>query len=265
MKKQLKGFAGFDRIKVSWLVNNDRPIKSRLVTNGMHSKDGGGEMNERYGLLKWQISHIAHGLTRAKRLEKHRADFFEELYESIVYPSANLDYNNPSTHSAKVDNQAIRIIELKERYDKKVQKEYEKHFRWKDLLTIAQEKDRYIMVRYFQKKKYVEPHIIMGLLDRLEECIEHEEFMLEKEKEEQAKEAYKSHRNDFFDKYRVKPLIDNSDKQMYLIGGRSVYMTTEEYQAHLDEQEAKRLAFDKRMQEIRGRSEATWADGSWLT
>ncbi|MCM3637734.1 hypothetical protein M3152_08365 [Sporosarcina luteola] len=209
-----------------------------------HDTDG-------YGLVKWQVFHLAQALTRAKRMEKLRSEFFEELYESIVYPSVNLDYNNPVMHSAKVDNQAIRIIEAKERYDKKVQQEYEKHFRWNDLLAWAREKDRPIMIRYFQKKKYVEPRIIFGILVRLQKRIEHEEFMMDMESNERAREAFKIHRKDFMDKYKVKVLLDHTDVQSYLINGRFVKLTPEEYQAHQEKQEAMQTEFEKRIQEIR--------------
>ena len=189
------------------------------------------ELDDEYGVIKWQIFHLSQALTRAKRMEKHRAEWFEELYESIVYPSVNLDYNNPVMHSAKVDNQAIRIIGLKERYDKKVQQEYEKHLRWKDLLAWAGESDKHLLIRYFQKKKYLEPHIVLSLLTRLHERIEHEEFMMEMEGNERAKEEFKIHRKDFADKYAERVPLDGMNKKQYLVNGEFVYMTPEEYEA----------------------------------
>ncbi|MBD7985319.1 hypothetical protein H9649_12035 [Sporosarcina sp. Sa2YVA2] len=212
-----------------------------------------------YGDLKWQLFHLSQALTRAKRMEKYRADFFEELYESIVYPSVNLDYNNPVMHSAKVDIQAIRIIQLKERYDKKIQQEYEKHLRWKDLLAWAIETDEHLLIRYFQKRDYLEPTIVMRLLRRLEVRIHDEEFTLEKERDDLAKETYKIHRKDFHDKYAVKIPLDHVDKQQYLINGQFVYMTPEEY---AEDKVNRKAASDERMKNFmadikRRRAEAT--------
>lgn len=199
------------------------------------------------GVLKWQLFHLAQSFTRAKRMEKHRSEWFESLYESIVYPSVNLDYNNPVMHSAKVDNQAIRIIGLKERYDKKMQQEYEKHLRWKDLLAWAGESDKHLLIRYFQKKKYLEPHIVLSLLKRLEERIEHEEFMMDMEGNERAKEEFKIHRKDFHDKYMSKVPLDGSGKQQYLVNGKFVYMTPEEYEV---DKVKRREESDRKMKEL---------------
>lgn len=183
-----------------------------------------------YGMMKWQLSHLANALTRAKRLEKKRKDFHEELYETIIYPSMRTDeLFRPRTMSAATDVQAIRIIELKERYDKKVQQEYEKHFRWKDLLAWAGKRDSIILIRYFQKKKHIKPEIILRLLNRLEERIADEEFVLGVELDELAQEEFKNHRNDFIDKYRIAPVPVETVKQQYLINGQFVQMTPEEY------------------------------------
>ena len=211
---------------------------------------------DKHDIIRWQIFHLSQALTRAKRMEKHRADWFASLYDSIVYPSVNLDYNNPVMHSAKVDNQAIRIIGLKERYDKKMQQEYEKHLRWKDLLAWAGESDKHLLIRYFQKKKYLEPHIVLSLLKRLEERVEHEEFMMDMEGNERAMEEFKEHRKDFHDKYMSKVPLDGADKKQYLVNGKFVYMTPEEYEAEkVRSREESNRKMEEMMEDIRERRE----------
>lgn len=143
---------------------------------------------------EWQLFHLAQALTRAKRLEKHREDFYEELYESILYPTVHYDkeftgnMGNPS-----VDTQAIKIIEAKERYNRKIQREYDRHVRWRELLEWASDKDRLIMIRYFEKKKSVQPKIIIQLLSRIEEYLEKEEKRIERERSENAIAEFKNY------------------------------------------------------------------------
>lgn len=185
---------------------------------------------------KWQLSHLAQSLTRAKRLEKHRGMYFKEIYETIIYSSARFDDGYTRHLSSATDIQAIRIIELKERYDKRVQQEYDRHVQWCELLEWANERDRLIMIRYFQKKKYVDPKVITRLLYRIEKRLNEEYRRIEMERNELAKEKYKEYRSDNIDKFIVTPSPDRMNKQQYLINGRFVYMTEEEYQEHLQQQ-----------------------------
>ncbi|WP_142829030.1 hypothetical protein [Planococcus soli] len=146
-------------------------------------------------ITSWQLFLIAEALTKAKRLEKYRNKFHKELYECISYPTTNYDkIGNPTTVSSATDAQAIRIIELKERYDTEVQKEYERDVRWRSFLSVANEKDRLIMIRYFKKKKYVKPEIVFSLLSRINAQVEEEEVRIERERNLQAQLDYMKHR-----------------------------------------------------------------------
>lgn len=142
--------------------------------------------NEALNHVAWQLEHIAQALTRAKRLEALRASFHKELYECICYPSVNLDYLSVNKLSTATDSQAIRIIEAKERYDKKIHMEYERYIRWQSLLQMASEHDKKILFSYFQKKKYIRPAVINQLLSRLRKKVEAEEMQIAKERSERA-------------------------------------------------------------------------------
>ena len=81
---------------------------------------GGGGMEK---LNKWQLHYLSQSLTRAKRLEKQREEVYEELYKTITYPAMRLDSTIEGLQSHATDAQAIRIIDLQRRYDKRIQRE----------------------------------------------------------------------------------------------------------------------------------------------
>lgn len=185
---------------------------------------------------EWQLFHLAEALTRAVRLEKHREEFHEELYESILYPTVHYDREfTGNMGSPAVDTQAIRIIELKERYDQKIQGEYDRHVRWRQLLEWADDNDRLIMIRYFEKKKSVQPLIINRLLSRIEKRIDAEERRIEKERTTKATtdfRIYQEATSSFRKTIEPSESVGDQDKQQYLVDGQFVYMRPEEYADH---------------------------------
>lgn len=145
---------------------------------------------EALNITAWQLKHLAQALTRAKRLEALRASFHQELYECISYPTTNFDPLNPKGIKTDTESQAIRIIEAKERYDRQIMNEYDRYFRWQSMLDWVTGDDRIILIRYFQKKKYVRPKRIKLLLHRIKRKLEAEERQIEKARTELAKEEY---------------------------------------------------------------------------
>lgn len=141
---------------------------------------------ETLNINAWQLSHLAQALTRAKRLEALREAFHEELYDCIAYSTTNFDPLNPKGIITSTEGQAIKIIQAKERYDRQILHEYDRHIRWGNFLKLASESDKQIMVRYFKKKKYVRPEVIKSLLFRLRKKLDSEETLLEKERTAKA-------------------------------------------------------------------------------
>lgn len=149
---------------------------------------------EELNITAWQLKHLAQALTRAKRLEAMRMAFRKELYECISFPTTNFDPLNPKGIKTATDAQAIRIIELKERYDRTIMNEYGRHVQWKLLLDWVTDRDQLIMIRYFQKKKYVRPELIASLLHRIHSKMEEEESYIEKARNDLAKEEHEEYR-----------------------------------------------------------------------
>lgn len=150
---------------------------------------------ESLNITAWQLKYLAQALTRAKRLEAMRMAFHEELYDCISFPTSNFDPLNPKSIKTATDSQAIRIIELKERYDRTIMNEYGRHVQWTLLLEWLSEKDQLIMIRYFQKKKYVHPELIASLLQRIHSKVEEEESYIEKARDDLAKEEHAEYRS----------------------------------------------------------------------
>lgn len=195
-------------------------------------------INESGKITEWQLFHLAEALTRAMRLEKHREDFHKELYQAILYPTVHYDREfTGNMGSPAVDVQAIRIIELKERYDRKIQGEYDRHVRWRRLLEWADDNDRLIMIRYFEKKKSVQPYIISRLLSRIENRIAAEEERIEQERTTQAMTDFRVYKEltKPFRKAAEPPSKDKVDTKRYLINGQFESMTEEQYASHKKE------------------------------
>ncbi|MBE1557003.1 hypothetical protein [Sporosarcina limicola] len=144
------------------------------------------------GLNEWQLSHLSQALTRAKRLEKQRADFHQELYDTVLYPTVHYDKEFTGNGGSPVtDIQAIKIIEAKERYERLIQKEYKAHRRWESVLEWIDERDRPITIRYFAKGKRVQLKIIGRLLQQITKQLEREEQHTERQRNEQSTADYK--------------------------------------------------------------------------
>lgn len=154
------------------------------------------EPREEIALTAWQLFYVANALTRAKRLEKMRLDFHQELYDSITCRTTDYEAElNPTQLNMSTEAQAIRIIEAKERYDRLIQVEHERDMSWCKLLSWANDKDKILMVRYFKDKKYVKPEIVNALLERINERVVEEEIKVEEHREKRARQQYTRYLN----------------------------------------------------------------------
>lgn len=181
-------------------------------------------------LVTWDLFFIANAYTRAKHLEKNRSCFHKKLYEAIIIPAIRYGDEYEPGRNPSTDNQAIRIIELKERYERKIQKEYERFNCWENFLNnIENEKDRFILIRYFQKNKFVDHTVIESLLERLRGEYQKMSVQIVQKRNIKAREELKEISKDF-PKSPFIPLVnENEGKHEYLVAGQFVYMTEKEY------------------------------------
>lgn len=85
------------------------------------------------------------------------------------------------------------------------------------------------MIRYFEKRKHVQPKIIRRILDRIDKRLQAQEKQIEKELNAKARERF-----DKLDKRNNKNKIvqqaaEDEGKRRYLINGEFILMTEEEY------------------------------------
>ncbi|WP_378152164.1 hypothetical protein [Chungangia koreensis] len=187
----------------------------------------------------WQVRYLANALSRAIRLEKLRAEFYQELYENIRIPSVSYHHDFTSMVSASTEMQAIKIINAKERYDRKVRKEYELNFRWEQLLSLVNEQERIIMIRYFRKKKSVNPEVISSILHKVKDYLREEELRLEEERTAMSSKEFRRYKDIHPENFKKKK-DPNEGKHHVSIGGRFVYLTDEEFEEHKRNQEERR-------------------------
>lgn len=180
-------------------------------------------------LNKWQMFYLSQSLTRARRLEKQREDYYEEIYNTITYSAMRLDESLEGIQSHATDAQAIRLIEMQERHDRRIRREYARYVRWQGILEWVDENERIILIRYFQKKKHVQPKIIRRILDRIDKRLQAQEKQIEKELDAKAQERFNK-----LDKHNnknkvVQQAAEDEGKRRYLINGEFILMTGEEY------------------------------------
>lgn len=180
-------------------------------------------------LNKWQMFYLSQSLTRARRLEKQREDYYEEIYNTITYSAMRLDESLEGIQSHATDAQAIRLIEMQERHDRRIRREYARYVRWQGILEWVDENERIILIRYFQKKKHVQPKIIRRILDRIDKRLQAQEKQIEKELDAKAQDRFNK-----LDKHNnknkvVQQAAEDEGKRRYLINGEFILMTEEEY------------------------------------
>lgn len=210
-------------------------------------------VEETISLVAWQLFYISEALTRAKKLEALRQSFQQELYLCIIPSSASLDPLNPSMISSATDTQAIRIVEAKDRYDRRILKEYDNHVRWKQLLNFASESDRIILVYYFQKKRSFRPEIISDLLHRIKDRVSEEDDQLENLRSEKALKEYRKIRSLQNRIYKKKRMVQ------FYEDGAWLAMYPEQYREHQQKkaEERKREEWKQRMARLQKRLVST--------
>lgn len=157
---------------------NNQPVIEKVKSPWNHKK------------WDWWLSYLARAYTRAKRLEKLRESFHADLYECVQVPSMPLDpIHRPNNGNPATNAQAFRIIAKKERYERKIEKEYQLHETWKKILQeYATKKEEIILIRYFQKRRSIKTDIIASILEGMDRQLTLLEQQIERERAKKARE-----------------------------------------------------------------------------
>lgn len=194
-------------------------------------------MQENKNDVMWRLSYFAKALTRAKRLESLRKEFHQELYDAIILPSVRYADDYQKGRNPNTDAQAIRIIESKERYERKIQKEYQLADIWQMILAEwVNEIERLLLIRYFKKEKPVSYSVIRKIIKRIKPKLDALEIKTLGERNQQAQGEFEEFRrlNDDLFVSKTKPsfLEDSTKKHPVLVDGRFVFLTDGEFERH---------------------------------
>lgn len=186
--------------------------------------------------ITWRLGYLAKAYTRARRLVELREEFHHELYEAIVIPGIQYGDERQHNRNPNTDAQAIRIIEMKERYEKKIKKEFRLARTWMTIISEwVTERERYVLIRYFQKEKPMDPEIIQPIIRKIKRKLAVLESKIVEERNKQAMDEFKEFReknNDLFASESVDIPHEPTKKHHVLLNGRFVYMTDDEFTEH---------------------------------
>ncbi|RSK30961.1 hypothetical protein [Bhargavaea beijingensis] len=151
-------------------------------------------MREWHGPAAWRLRYIAGAYTRARRLEAMREAFHRELYASIITPVALYGHDAYRANSARPDNQALRIIEAKERFEREVQKEYKLANEWDELLSLVDQEDKQLIDLHFRKGKHISRQARLRILTKYKDLMQKKEQETEQARDAEAMQAFKAQR-----------------------------------------------------------------------
>lgn len=219
------------------VIYQDEQVKTkeeRTVTmNGQVLTNKEVDKEETQRVLIYDLYLGAQSLSLAKKMEQERDEYFASLYD-FSYGISNL--TEEPLYLGSTDSNAIKIIEEKETYNKKIVRLKERYSRFRALLLNFKEQDRQLLRSYFehgQKKNYEE---IQACVRRLEKYISRIEKAREKMLERQTMDDYQEQLKSIRAQQGRENFQTNWDeqKQQHLVDGRFVYMSKQEYQDHMD-------------------------------
>ena len=143
-------------------------------------------------ILLYELTYLSTAKERAERLEQNREIFHTELYQSIVYPSTWLDYTEERPYSASTELQGIRIADAKERYEREIQKEYERYNLWLSVLSWLDDNDRKMLMNHVTGIERSDLYKIKRILKKVEPKYNRELKKIELKGMKRARESMKN-------------------------------------------------------------------------
>lgn len=147
---------------------NKKKEERTVLMNGQVLTNKEVDKEETQRVLMYDLYLGAQSLALAKKMEQEREEYFASLYD-FSYGISNL--TEEPLYLGSTDSNAIKIIEQKETYNKKIVRLKERYSRFRALLLNFNEGDRYLLRCYFeygQKRNYEE---IQACVRRLEKHI----------------------------------------------------------------------------------------------
>lgn len=218
-------------------------------------KEGGGMLafqskEEDSNLHAYELKKMAKSLKMAHQLVDERAAYFDSLYDDIIYPSVRIDPLMPGNGNPDTAAQALHIIDCKEAYDARIHKAREQYGRWQMYLKDFNQREAELLVRYFEQGDPIPYTTISRLVERASEIHDSYYEANEKAKDFEAYEEYREHLKVLREsKYTVEPAktlrYEEVETRQYLIDGKFVEATRDEYEAYREEEREKNRQFDE--------------------
>lgn len=190
-------------------------------------------------LVTWELHQSATALQEAEKLMQNREFYFEMLYEDVRYFAYSYDVEPTAGENPSVEYQALKIIDSKRVYNKRIEKLKDKFIRWRAFLKHFSKSEADLLQRYFEEGDSIPRETIDRLLIKVKRVLIASENAREKVLDDVAKEEYREYRKRNQEKLRAK-LPVNVGKKQYLINGRFIYMSEEEYADHIQGQQDRR-------------------------
>lgn len=143
-------------------------------------------------ILLYELTNLSTAKERAELLEQNREIFRTELYQTIIYPSTWLDYTEERLYSASTELQGIRIADAKERYEREIQKEYERYNLWLSVLSWLDDNDRQALINHVTGNERSDSYKIKRILKKITPRYNKELNKIERERDVQARESMKN-------------------------------------------------------------------------
>lgn len=198
------------------------------------------EVEEDRRITMYELAKNAHAGYEAERMIQARTDYFASLYDDIRFFSVKIDPFAEGSGSPAVEVQALDILDTKQAYDRRIVKLQERYSRWKGLLSSFNEHEADLLKRYFEEGDKIPLHTIERVLKKAGKQFEDEEALRGRSLDARAMRQY---REQYQSETRAKSPSVNEGKQQYLIRGRFVYLSPEEYKEHQEKEAARMRRF----------------------
>lgn len=176
--------------------------------------------------ILWEMKDAANAQEHARKLEAYRNTYFQDLYHDIIIFSVRYsDVTDERGFNPSVESQALRIIDAKEAYDKRIMKFKIKSYRWQTFIQSLDEET----ARLLEEQVKRNGQELRGRLKRKLEPIlarwEDDSRKREKQEEKAAKAQLV-----YMKKKHPELFEEHSKKRPYLIDGKTVFMTQFDYE-----------------------------------
>lgn len=109
----------------------------------------------------------AQSLKLALKFVDERKEYFESLYDFSYGVSYLSDLTDPSIFIGTTESHAMRIIDEKEAYDKRIKKLLERYRGFKKIIGGLREDDQDLLIRYFEYGHKLSYELIRECIHRL--------------------------------------------------------------------------------------------------